>query len=76
MIRNMKFMKIVQFDLKWVQMAPYYLILRLDGAQRLRIISKPLLTPQKPMTRQKKTKESKKKYCISISIAITLGSRC
>ena len=37
-------MKISDFDLKWVHMARYELILRLDGALWLRIISKPLLT--------------------------------
>ena len=43
-VSNMKFMKIMEFDLKWVHMARYELILRLDGALWLRIISKPLLT--------------------------------
>ena len=47
-VRNMKFMKIIEFDVKWVRMAPYDLILRLDGAQRLRIISKPLMSPKSP----------------------------
>ena len=35
---------IMEFDLKWVHMARYGLILRLDGALWLRIIFKPLLT--------------------------------
>ena len=34
----------MEFGLKWVHMARYELILRLDGALWLRIISKPLLT--------------------------------
>ena len=41
---NIGFMKIMEFDLKWVRMARYELILKLDGARWLRIISKPLLT--------------------------------
>ena len=38
--------KIMELDLKWVHMAQYELILRLEGALRLRIIFKPLLTPK------------------------------
>ena len=38
--------KIIEFDLKWVHMARYELILRLGGALWLRIIFKPLLTPK------------------------------
>ena len=38
----MKFMKTVEFDLKWVHMARCELILRLDGALWLTIISKPI----------------------------------
>ena len=34
----------MEFDLKWVHMARYELILKLDGALWLRIIFKPLLT--------------------------------
>ena len=41
---NIKVMKIMEFYLKWVHTARYELILRLDGALWLRIISKPLLT--------------------------------
>ena len=37
----------MEFGLKWVHMARYELILRLDGALWLRIISKPLLTQKK-----------------------------
>ena len=36
--------EMMEFDLKWVHMARYELILRLDGALWLRIILKPLLT--------------------------------
>ena len=42
-------MKNVEFGLKWVHMARYGLILRLEGALWLAIISKPLLTPQMAM---------------------------
>ena len=37
-------MKIIQFDLKWVHVAPYGLTLRLQDAIWLRIISEPILT--------------------------------
>ena len=36
----------MKFGLKWVHMARYELILRLDGALWLTIIFKPLLTPK------------------------------
>ena len=36
----------MEFGLKWVHIARYELILRLDGALWLTIIFKPLLTPQ------------------------------
>ena len=36
----------MKFGLKWVHMARYVLLLRLDGAILLRIIFKPLLTQQ------------------------------
>ena len=39
-------MQIIEFDLKWVHMGWYELILRLDGALWLRIVFKPLLTPK------------------------------
>ena len=39
--------KIMEIDLKWVHMARYELILKLEGALWLRIILKPLLTPQR-----------------------------
>ena len=44
-------MKIIEFGLKWVHMARYELILRLDGALWLTIIFRPLLTPKRPTTR-------------------------
>ena len=50
----------MEFDLKWVHMAVYKLILRLDGALWLRIMSKPLLTPKMAMKDQKSRKESKR----------------
>ena len=43
---RIKSMKIMKIDLKWVHMARYGLILRLDGALWLTIISKPPLTPK------------------------------
>ena len=39
--------------LKWIHMARYELILRLDGALWLRIIFKPLLTPKRAIQIQK-----------------------
>ena len=36
----------MKFGLKWVHMARYELILKLDGALWLRIILKPLLAPK------------------------------
>ena len=48
------------FCLKWVHMARYELILKLDGALWLRIISKPLLTPKMAMQGQKIQKEFNK----------------
>ena len=53
---NIKSMNIMEFGLKWVHMARYELILKLDGALWLTIISKPLLTPQKAMKGQQKSK--------------------
>ena len=46
-------MKIMEFDLKWVHMAKYELILRLDGALWLTIISEPLPDPKKGPKSQK-----------------------
>ena len=40
-------MNIMDFSLKWVHMARYELILRLDGALGLTIIFRPLLTPKR-----------------------------
>ena len=45
------------FGLKWVHMARYEFILRLDGALWLRIIFKPLLTPKWPIKIQKIPKQ-------------------
>ena len=49
-------MVIIEFDLKWVHMARYELILKLDGALWLRIISKTPLIPKKGHGRTKKSK--------------------
>ena len=46
---NIKFMKIMEFDLKWVHMARYELILKLDGALWLTISSKKNLTHKTAM---------------------------
>ena len=46
---NIKFMKVIEFCMKWVHMARYELILKLDGAIWLRIISKPLLAQSWPI---------------------------
>ena len=43
----------MEICLKWVHVAQYELILRQDGALRLRIISKPLLTQKWPIKIQK-----------------------
>ena len=60
-------MNIIKFDRKWVHMARYELILRLDGALWLRIISKPLLTPQKGYRNQKMNQQ------ISKLVGVALG---
>ena len=41
----------MEFCLKWVHMARYELILRLDGALWFTIIFKPLLTPKRDIRR-------------------------
>merc|ERR1712185_312332 len=46
---HQKSLENMKFGLKWVHMARYELILKLDGALWLTIISKPLLTPKKAM---------------------------
>ena len=51
-------MKIIEFYLTWVHLARYELILKLDGALWLRIISKPLLTRKVAMERPTIQKES------------------
>ena len=43
----MKLIKIMEFGLKWIHMARYELILKLDGAPWLTIIFKPLLTQKR-----------------------------
>ena len=50
--------KIMEFDPKWVHMARYELILKLDGALWLRIVFKPLLTPNRAIQIQKLPKRS------------------
>ena len=50
--------KIMEFDLKWVHVARYELILKLDGALWLRIILKPLLTPKRAIMTQRETPNS------------------
>ena len=47
----------MEFGQKWVHMARYELILKLDGAPWLRIILKPLLTPKGATKIQKLTKK-------------------
>ena len=56
---NTKLMKIMEFDLKWIHMAPYELILRQEEAILLRIISEPLPTPKRVMKGQKIQKNLK-----------------
>ena len=53
---NIKLMQIVEVGLKWVHMAQYELILRLDGALWLTIVSKPLLTPKRAIKSLKNLK--------------------
>ena len=48
----------MEFDLKWIHMARYELILRLEGALWLTSIFKPLLTPKKGYTNPKMTQQS------------------
>ena len=49
----------MEICLKWVHMARYGFILKLDGALWVTIISKTLLTPKTAMEGQKIQKESK-----------------
>ena len=51
-------MKIMKIGLKWVHMARYELILRLDGALWLTIILKPLLTQKGAIQTEKMQKKS------------------
>ena len=47
----------MEFGLKWVHMARYELILRLDGALWLTIIFKTLLAPRRAMKIQNRQKD-------------------
>ena len=49
----------MKIGLKWVHMARYGLILRLDGALWLRIVLKPLLTPKEDIKSIKNKKSLK-----------------
>ena len=53
-------MKIIGFGVKWVHIARYELILRLDGAIWHTIISGPLLTPKRAMESSKNYKKVEK----------------
>ena len=53
-------MKILNIGLKWVHMARYGLILKLDGALWHTIISGPLLTPRRAMESSNIRKKVKK----------------
>ena len=55
-------MKIMEFDLKWVHMARYELILRLDGAQWPMIISEGPPDPKKGHGRATNQYNSKLPY--------------
>ena len=57
----------MEFYLKWVHMARYELILRLDGALWLRIIFKPLLTQKRAIKIKRKTQR------ISKLVGVALG---
>ena len=50
----------MESGLKWVHMARYELILRLEGALWLRIIFKPLLTPKRAIQIQQLPKQISK----------------
>ena len=63
-------MQIMEFCLKWVHMGRYELILRLDGALWLLIISGPLLTQKVGHKNPKNIKKSKiPKICIFLALA-------
>ena len=57
-----KFMNIMEFGLKWVHTARYELILKLDGALWLTIVSKPLPTPKGLWKVQKIQKNPKSQF--------------
>ena len=60
----------MKFGLKWVHMAGYELILRLDGALWLRIISKPLLTQTWLKTIKKIIEKSKNDPKILVGVVL------
>ena len=68
-------MKIMDFDLKWVHMAQYGLILRQDGAIWPRIISEPLPTPKRALEGPKNPKESKISNLIFRQVNFVAGCR-
>ena len=51
--------EVMEFDLKWVHMVRYELILRLDGGLWLSIIFKSLLTPKQAIKIKKMPEEVK-----------------
>ena len=62
-------MKITEFDLKWVHMARYELILRLDGALWLTITSKPR-SPNGLWKNQKVKKNPESQICLFIKLIL------
>ena len=60
----------MKFGLKWVHMARYELILRLDGALWLRILLKPLLVLKSAMEWPKIRKKNKKSSRIGQAQAV------
>ena len=60
----------MELGLKWVHMARYELILRLDGALWLRIILKPLLTQKWLIKIQKNIEESKNDPKILVGVVL------
>ena len=65
----------MKIGLKWVHMARYGLILRLDGALWLTIILKPLLTPKRPMESSKICKKVKNLLELA-KLFIRFGALC
>ena len=58
---------------KWVHMARYELILRLDGALWLTIIFKPLLTPKRAIKIQKRPQTNPQKSYLILSFNRIVG---